>query len=574
MVGLCAATVGILSTPLIASARPGAAASAPHVAAAAPHYTAPAPHYTAAAPHVAAAAPHFSTPAPHFTAPAQYHAAQMPASRSAAPHSFAMTPASHTAAPRAMQMTAPRSAARPQMSHMAAGRISEPQMAPMGAARNIQPVSHISASRTEQRLSQFTPQKRANEIAGMTPANRTEAMLRMSPQQRAESMAHMSPSLRSQFMGKEGANRMQSIQVERSSVINHPQTRALVAAGAGAGAIGAMSAAGMMHKDEMARPSEPTGENISHERGAPGITRSGMMGRSAIPGPPGFANPRQVGRLSPGAGRQISPTRGAMLTFSPNARNIPRAGNLQTGRPGPLDPGGYVRSAGGGSSSLINPNYASRQFAAAMPNYQAIANANYTNMVANRANWPWQLPAYAPGWFNNSQSPWNWPQSNRGNNNPGGFFGMLGNLFNPWGVNQNQGWIPALNYYNGYDWDNQNYPCDYYAPNGFCPTPYLFDVSGGQFWQPGAGFSDTLPSGYQAPITVAIQEIVPTYDQSGQISGYQPQTFYYNAFWDSNAQSYGYYDYRQQFHWLTFPWLNSWSGANMQNQQISNPQSY
>jgi hypothetical protein len=400
----------------------------------------------------------------------------------------------------------------------------------------------------------------------------------MSPQQRAESMAHMSPSLRSQFMGKEGANRMQSIQVERSSVINHPQTRALVAAGAGAGAgagaIGAMSAAGMMHRDEMARPSEPTGENISHERGAPGITRSGMMGRSAIPGASGFANPRQVGRLSPGASRQISPTRGAMLTFSPNARNIPRAGNLQTGRPGPLDPGGYVRSAGGGSSSLINPNYASRQFAAAMPNYQAIANANYTNMVANRANWPWQLPAYAPGWFNNSQSPWNWPQSNWGNNNPGGFFGMLGNLFNPWGVNQNQGWIPSLNYYNGYDWDNQNYPCDYYAPNGFCPTPYLFDVSGGQFWQPGTGFSDTLPSGYQAPITVAIQEIVPTYDQSGQISGYQPQTFYYNAFWDSNAQSYGYYDYRQQFHWLTFPWLNSWSGANMQNQQISNPQSY
>ena len=118
---------------------------------------------------------------------------------------------------------------------------------------------------------------------------------------------------------------------------------------------------------------------------------------------------------------------------------------------------------------------------------------------------------------------------------------MLGNFFNPWGTNPDMGWIPDLNYYNGYDWDNQNYPCDYYAPNYYCPTPYVFDVGAGQFWQPGAGYSDSLPDGYQAPITVAIQEIVPTYAQNGQISGYQPQTFYYNAFWDQNAQSYGYY---------------------------------
>ena len=144
---------------------------------------------------------------------------------------------------------------------------------------------------------------------------------------------------------------------------------------------------------------------------------------------------------------------------------------------------------------------------------------------------------------------------------------MLGNLFSPWGTNSNLGWIPNLNYYNGYDWNNQAYPCNYFALNGFCPTQDVFDVSNGQFWQPGVGYVDSLPYGYQAPITVAVQESVPEYAPDGQIMGYQLQNFYYNAFWDPNAQAYGYYDYQQQFHWVTFPWLNSWSAENYDNSQ-------
>jgi hypothetical protein len=106
--------------------------------------------------------------------------------------------------------------------------------------------------------------------------------------------------------------------------------------------------------------------------------------------------------------------------------------------------------------------------------------------------------------------------------------------------------------------DGIDYPCNYFADDGYCPTPYVFDVAAGQFWQPGNGYINFLPASYHAPITVAIQESVPTYSADGQIAGYQLQNFYYNAFWDAEAQSYAYYDYRQQFHWLTFPWLNSW----------------
>jgi hypothetical protein len=86
----------------------------------------------------------------------------------------------------------------------------------------------------------------------------------------------------------------------------------------------------------------------------------------------------------------------------------------------------------------------------------------------------------------------------------------------------------------------------------------LFYPAYGQFWQPGIGYSDYLSGGYHAPITVAVQEVVPMYDAYGRIMGYRPETFYYNAYWDPNAEAYGYYDYRGAFHWVTFPWLRSW----------------
>jgi hypothetical protein len=192
--------------------------------------------------------------------------------------------------------------------------------------------------------------------------------------------------------------------------------------------------------------------------------------------------------------------------------------------------------------------------------------------MGNRGSWPWHLPNYSAPWFGGGwQGNWNWepnwysgggwnPYWGNGWNGGGGFFGFLSAL-SPWGCNSELGWIPSLNYYNSYGWNGQNYPCDYYAANGYCPTPYVFNVGNGQFWNVGNGYTDYLPADYHAPITVAIQESVPNYSPDGQILSYQLQNFYYNAYWDPQAQNYGYYDYKQQFHWLTFPWNNAWNGG-------------
>ena len=102
---------------------------------------------------------------------------------------------------------------------------------------------------------------------------------------------------------------------------------------------------------------------------------------------------------------------------------------------------------------------------------------------------------------------------------------------------------------------------NYFAANGYCPTPYMFNVSSGQFWCPGQGYTDSLPENYHAPISVAVEESVPQYNFQGQAVGYKVQTFHYNAYWNEQNQAYGYYDYRQQYHWVTFPWLHSWVGA-------------
>jgi hypothetical protein len=59
-----------------------------------------------------------------------------------------------------------------------------------------------------------------------------------------------------------------------------------------------------------------------------------------------------------------------------------------------------------------------------------------------------------------------------------------------------------------------------------------------------------LPPGYGAPITVAVNEVVPVTDQYGNVLGYENHLFYYNAFWDPSTGHYGYYDYRGGFHWV------------------------
>jgi hypothetical protein len=127
------------------------------------------------------------------------------------------------------------------------------------------------------------------------------------------------------------------------------------------------------------------------------------------------------------------------------------------------------------------------------------------------------------------------------------------------GGGPNNNWMSNLLYFTGYSIGGNTYPDNYFAMNGYAPTPYVFDVASGQFWQPSVGFADYLPNNYRAPITVSVQEVVPSFDGKGSIVGYQPQTFYYNAYWDNDAQSYGYYDYRNKFHWLTFPWLSTYS---------------
>ena len=327
----------------------------------------------------------------------------------------------------------------------------------------------------------------------------------------------------------------------------------------------------------------------------PGV--EGIMPRhSMVPFAPSLANPRQVeGKLpemSPLLSRHFAPP----LPWAAGATHIPRTGDVRMGGAGAIDPGGYIRQAQYFPPNLV-PRFAAHQLSFFNPNFAQAVAFNNQNLIQNRAEWPWQLPAYAPGWFSPWQGNWkwqpNWWNSWNGYSDPGnwqynswncwnnglwnygnGYYGngywghgalgsMLGWLANllPWGVNSNLGWIPYLNYYNGYSWDGQTYPGNYFAAEGYCPTPYVFDVASGQFWDAGQGYSDYLPADYHAPITVAVQESVPTYGPDGQIIGYQSEPFYYNAYWIPDAQSYGYYDYRQSFHWLTFPWLNSWTGG-------------
>jgi hypothetical protein len=462
-------------------------------------------HAPAAAPHLSAPAPHMSAPAPHFQAP---HAA-------AAPHIEAAhmsAPAQHFQAPHAMQQNA----------HFEAPHAM--QAVPRAESRALEP-------HQAQRNGFAQPHMAEHE----NQAHRTES--------------HTNGGIESKARGEDGIENGRNLSRAESPVENRAGLH-----GNNAGlAAGGLAAAALSHGG-------------GHNEGSLGAGRE--SGR--IPGPPSYANPRHS--LAPEVGRALpmSPHAAPNLTYGNGARDIPHIGDARSGRPGAIDPGGYIRNAHEASPN-INPAYARQQLAYANNNYQQAAAFNARNIMGNRGAWPWHLPNYSAPWFGGWQGNWNWepnwysgggwnPGWGNGWNNGGGFFGFLSAL-SPWGSNSELGWIPSLNYYNSYGWNGQNYPCDYYAANGFCPTPYVFNVGNGQFWRVGNGYTDYLPADYHAPITVAVQESVPNYSPDGQILGYQLQNFYYNAYWDPQAQNYGYYDYKQQFHWLTFPWNNAWNGA-------------
>jgi hypothetical protein len=199
-------------------------------------------------------------------------------------------------------------------------------------------------------------------------------------------------------------------------------------------------------------------------------------------------------------------------------------------------------------------------------------------------NYPYGTYGFNPYWnYWNDFGNWDAWNCQYGNCDPFygsalnlGIFSVLGNLFGG-GGNAGYGgyddfggigavgggsnnWLANLLYFNSYSIGGNTYPINYFAMNGYVPTPYVFDVTSGQFWQPGAGYSDCLPTSYQGPITAYVQEVLPSFDGRQQITGYKSQPFFYDAFWDNNAQSYGYYDYRSKFHWLTFPGLASYAG--------------
>lgn len=433
--------------------------------------------------------------------------------------------------------------------------------------------SRMQPAQRDRAMAGMNADNRAQSLARMNPEQRAEAMYKMTPQERSQTMARMSPGLRNSFLAP-GSERA-TAQARTSN------SGRMLAGAAGIAGLAAASRGARMNQiaPERGAMLNRSGQGELLNRNA--TARGGMPGRANIAADrvaaiPGGANPRM-------GGREFSQSPGANLAYRGFSNERPMAGSALTGRAGAIDPGGYIRTSGPYSSTVVTPAFAHQQFASYMPNYNAIAAANAANIVGNPAAWPWQLPAYSPGWFNGWgggwNGPWSWP-SNWYNNSGWGWpgwggpncyswnwgYGGYGGIWNsllsllPWGVNSNYGWVPYLHYYNGYTMNGATYPQQYYATNGFTPTHYVFNVSTGQFWAPGVGYVDQLPLGYIAPITVAVQESVPMYTSGGQVEGYNMQTFDYNAFWNRQAQAYGFYDYRQQYHNLTFPWLPSWEG--------------
>jgi hypothetical protein len=271
------------------------------------------------------------------------------------------------------------------------------------------------------------------------------------------------------------------------------------------------------HAEEGKSAKEAVESHHGEESAAHGNATSegNKQGHGAVSGAHAFANPRKAPPVKPGSKPHFTSARPGALSYRRGANNIPHAGAKGKGRAGIFDPGGYVRNGKSGSPPFERNRI--QQQLSSIPNYQRNFAANNRARIEDRSHWPHQ---WNPG-----------PQGS------------------------------GLGYYHGYNWNGTNYPFNYYSMQGYSPTPYLFLLESGAFWQPGAGYSYNLPYGYNQPMSVGINEVVPEYDANGNIIGYGNQTFYYNAIWDAGEQAYGYYDYFGKFHWLTFPWLNSWGGA-------------
>lgn len=94
----------------------------------------------------------------------------------------------------------------------------------------------------------------------------------------------------------------------------------------------------------------------------------------------------------------------------------------------------------------------------------------------------------------------------------------------------------------------------------YCYSEYWFEVESGRFFwlNDGGVWIDCLPEEYREPITIRVTETVPVLDADGTVIAFETQTFLYVALWDDENQVYGYYDWQDTYHVVTFPWLASW----------------
>ena len=192
-----------------------------------------------------------------------------------------------------------------------------------------------------------------------------------------------------------------------------------------------------------------------------------------------------------------------------NGSSLSYRGNERSFRsPGYIDPAQHLRG-GQGFYRSGDLNFSSRQF---------------------ETRW-------GQGWYGRTQGEWarhrvngRWPWTPYG-------FGVGIGFYNGWG-------------FNGIDIDYGN--SGYYALDGFCPTEFIYSVDQGRYWEPGDnnGWYGGLPQDYDAPITVAVREVVPVTDENGYVVGYESHIFYYNAFLDEQSGYYGYYDYNGSFHYV------------------------
>jgi hypothetical protein len=119
----------------------------------------------------------------------------------------------------------------------------------------------------------------------------------------------------------------------------------------------------------------------------------------------------------------------------------------------------------------------------------------------------------------------------------------------------NPGWGWCGNYWFDFEIDLMFICCDDY-----CFSEYWFEVETGRFFwfNNGGSWIDCLPDTYHEPITIRVSETVPVLDDGGNVIAFETQTFLYVALWDDATQIYGYYDWQDNYHVVTFPWLASW----------------